>query len=421
MPSEPRRLGALLISALMLCVSAPALAEETCVQCHSQLRDPRLRQPTDELPASVHGKQGVRCSDCHHGRPDEPTVKAHDITKGFRARVAANDPEAVCGTCHADPKIMASHDASVPTDQLDLYKTSVHGIAFAKGNQRAATCATCHGSHAVRKVGDPQASVNPRNVATTCGHCHSDPELMTPLKMPHDQEQKWRRSVHGQRHAAWLASRPPGTPVPDSERHPPTCNDCHKDHGIGPRDKAIAGCEGCHEDKWKSFAAGPHAKAFARMGFLPCVDCHGSHEILQVTSGLIGADHEAACIRCHAKGQRMFDDIRKLSTQVRAAEDAAQSAREAQSGVPVAMLAARLRPVDEAQHALRLVVHTLDLKQIATAARELAMRAAAVPRGAPEAHGLLSDTGSQLPALLLLIAGALALFFGLRRRGGGEP
>jgi len=409
-----------LLCMLTFGLAAPAArAEETCVQCHRTLRDPRLRQPTDDLPSSVHGEKGVTCSGCHRGRPDEPSARAHDPNAGFRPRAAADDPQLVCGGCHADKARMGGDQPGRRSDQLALYQSSVHGRAFAKGNAQAATCASCHGAHSVRRVRDPLASVNPRNVAATCGKCHSDPGRMTPLRMPHDEEAQWRRSVHGLRHAAWLASAT--QPGAGSERHPPTCTDCHQDHGIGPRDEALAGCQGCHAPQWQSFQAGPHAKAFARMGFLPCVDCHGSHGIAPVSASLVGVDHEAACRRCHAEGQRMFGDIGKLALQVRSAEAEADRARRRQSGAPVALLAARLRPVDEAQHALRLVFHTLDLAKIASTAHELELRARAVPSSGSAENALVERARSNLPALLLLLVGAGALVLALRRSRGGAP
>jgi hypothetical protein len=413
-----------MLAVLVLLLAPRATAEETCVDCHRQQRDPRLREPTQELPTSVHGQAKLSCSDCHHGRPDEPTLRAHDVAKGFLARAAAGTPKAVCGGCHSDKQRMAEHDASVPTDQLELYRDSVHGKAFAAGNSRAATCAACHGAHDVKKVSDPQARVNRANVAGTCGHCHSDAELMTALKLPHDQEREWRHSVHGQKYAQWLSEHPSGQVV-EGERHPPTCIDCHKDHGIGPRDTATAGYQGCHKDEWDSFASGPHEKAFKRMGFLPCVDCHGSHEITPVDATLIGSGSQTACRRCHAEGQKMFDKIRELGQTVRGAELVAGRARAALSGAPIGELAAKLQPIDEAQRALRVAVHTLDVDKIGAAAIELRTRAARVPP-APEVNVSTFERARSWAPGILFALGLLAVLVGLLvsgrgRDGGGKP
>ncbi len=405
--------------ALVFVSAAGVQAEETCVECHRQLRDPRLREPPTQLPDSIHGKKGLTCSNCHGGRPTEPSVRAHDKAAGFHARADALGNPAVCGNCHADAQHMATVDKNEPTNQLQKYLASSHGLANARGQMRAATCAGCHGSHDVRTVTDPKSRVYPGNVAATCGHCHSDTELMTSLKMPSDEEKQWRKSLHGRKYARWIEAAA-GQPLARNERHPPTCNDCHKDHAIAGREAAIAGCQGCHKQEWESFSSGPHQRAFKRLGFLPCVDCHGSHEVAPVTSGLIGVDRQAACQRCHAKGQKMFDTIRKVAQQVRDAEAAVDAAQEALAGAPIAELGRKLQPIDEARHAMRIAVHTLNPDKIAAAAQTLRDRAVAVTGGKRAALTRLlgEHATTTIPAVALLVLGLLALVAALRKRGG---
>lgn len=42
-----------------------------------------------------------------------------------------------------------------------------------EGSQTVANCASCHGVHNIFRSSDPRSTVNPANLATTCGNCHS--------------------------------------------------------------------------------------------------------------------------------------------------------------------------------------------------------------------------------------------------------
>lgn len=404
---------------LMLWGASVARADETCVECHRNQRVLRLRAPAEQVPGSIHGQHEITCSNCHGGRPDEPSARAHDLAAGFQARFAAGSKPTVCGGCHSDAPHMNAVDPELPTDQLALYETSVHGRAFAAGNPRAATCATCHGAHDVRQVEDPESPVSPRNVAATCGRCHSDRALMTSLGMPHDEERQWRHSVHGRAFTRWIDRSGTGT-LARGERHPPTCNDCHADHAVADRDAAVAGCIRCHAEMWQSFSDGPHKQGFERMGFLPCVDCHGSHEIGPADANLIGVDRDSACRRCHSEGQAMFATIRQLGAQVGAAERAADNARAALAGQPIGAFETKLRPIDQARHALRLALHTLDKDRIAAAATLLKTRAERVGAPPSTSSPVIAAFANWGPPAALLVGGLVVLIIAFRKRRGGK-
>jgi hypothetical protein len=374
----------------------------------------------EDLPRSVHGAEGVDCADCHGGRPDEPTARAHDRAAGFRARVAAGAEPEVCGDCHARIVHGASEEFGVPLDPLARYQGSVHGKARAAGNARAAICAACHGAHDIHPAADPRSPVARERVATTCARCHADPALAGAFGLPHDQFAQWQRSVHGQAFAREQAQAASG-PVIDSQTRAPTCNDCHDDHAVRERDHAVSGCRGCHGHEWKAFSSGPHAAAFERMGFVPCVDCHGSHEVSLADGSLIGVDAEAACRRCHAKGQPQFERIVALGGEVRAAQAAAQRARESIEA-PVAKAARLLGGLDAAEAALGQAVHALKPERIAAAARQLRERAAAVPVASPEPAGWFGVPQGELAMVVLLaVLGAAALLLALAAGRRGRP
>jgi hypothetical protein len=372
-----RRLPAAMACALLLASAAPTSAEEGCVQCHESLRNPILRAPVDDRRQSVHYAPGVGCSDCHGGNPRASTVGAHR-TADFLSRIQASSMPEVCGTCHGDESRFA--ESQLPTDQLTGYRLSVHGEAFAAGNWRAASCWDCHGNHLVLSPRDPGSRVHPANVADTCGGCHSSREVMEGSELPTDQERKWRQSVHGKAHAKWLAEGGP-TGEEEAQDHPPTCNDCHGEHAMAAPEHAVQACIGCHEDAWEAFRNSPHQEPFERKGFLPCVECHGSHDVRSVDASLVGIDHDAACRRCHRAGQEMALTIGRLAQLQEQAEAEVRKARfGARGGNGGAEHDEALALLEQRERALRIAIHSLDEERIRTAAQAL-MDAASRVRG----------------------------------------
>jgi hypothetical protein len=101
------------------------------------------------------------CFDCHDGHR---VLKTSDPASEVYPR---NEP-AMCARCHADKTLMAPYD--IPTNQYELYQTSVHGIAMLQNQDlRAPTCSTCHGTHGAAPPGFQQ-------VANVCGQCHATTE-----------------------------------------------------------------------------------------------------------------------------------------------------------------------------------------------------------------------------------------------------
>jgi hypothetical protein len=175
--------------------------------------------PTDQFAKyqeSVHGRALFEngdlnvaiCTDCH-GSHDTPEV---------------NDPSAdvypfnvpqLCARCHADQQLMAPY--GIATNQYDLYKESVHGIALLQRQDlRAPSCATCHGTHGAAPPGFAE-------VANVCGSCHSA------------TQDYYVRGVHAQAgdagpkcvtcHGRYDVARPDETLFTGSqERH---CGSCH--------------------------------------------------------------------------------------------------------------------------------------------------------------------------------------------------
>ena len=122
---------------------------EMCGSCHVLLLD-------DWKNLSAHGlawqedEEGPVCTDCHstHGIADPTSADS---------RLSSAD---TCGGCHEE--------------YLTTFRDSFHGQAGNLGMATGAVCADCHTPHKNLAADDPRSSVNPANLAETCGQCHDN-------------------------------------------------------------------------------------------------------------------------------------------------------------------------------------------------------------------------------------------------------
>ena len=87
--------------------------------------------------------------------PDDPTSPV------YRQNVPAT-----CGKCH--------------TAEADAFAASVHGKALARGSTGAPVCNSCHGEHAVLRLGETGESTV--LASQTCESCHSNPTFARRLR-----------------------------------------------------------------------------------------------------------------------------------------------------------------------------------------------------------------------------------------------
>jgi cytochrome b subunit of formate dehydrogenase len=140
-----------------------AAAPDTCQMCHPEV--------ADQYKTSVHGQAVVRgvaqaplCTDCH----GEHWIRKHTDAA---SPVSAGRVTETCGSCHGNVRL--SRRFGMPADRLVSFEESYHGLAAKAGNQTVANCASCHGVHNILPSSDPKSTVNPKNLATTCGQCHA--------------------------------------------------------------------------------------------------------------------------------------------------------------------------------------------------------------------------------------------------------
>ena len=176
---------------------------------------------------------------------------------------------------------------------VENYAMSIHGKGLLEsGLMVTATCIDCHTSHRELPTSDPMSSVNPTNIANTCGKCHLG------------IYEVFSKSVHSPSYTK-------------TDKQLPGCADCHKSHTIERvdlddfRQHIIEMCGRCHEDVTETYFDTFHGKV-SKLGSLQaakCYDCHGSHNILPTydpASTLNRHNVVETCKKCHEQSNRKF-------------------------------------------------------------------------------------------------------------------
>jgi predicted CXXCH cytochrome family protein len=303
-------LASVLVAALMvlaLFTFASAQKKSSCIECHVKLDDPRLSNPAKLFVNDIHRRRGLSCNDCHGGDTNADTSKAaKDPSKGYLGKPRTLDIPAYCGKCHSDANLMKKFNPSLRVDQESEYYTSVHGKLLKTGEQKVATCISCHTVHGIRAVNDPLSSVYPLNVADTCAKCHGNADYMRAFKIPTDQVTKFKTSVH----AKALYDK--------QDLSAPTCNDCHGNHGATPPGIASVAnvCGQCHARQADLFQTSPHKAAFDEKGLAECITCHSNHDIATPSDQMIGSHQGALCVNCHTNGDKGFTAAAHMRTRI---------------------------------------------------------------------------------------------------------
>ncbi|PIQ08972.1 MAG: hypothetical protein COW71_08825 [Ignavibacteriales bacterium CG18_big_fil_WC_8_21_14_2_50_31_20] len=245
--------------------------ETTCAECHE------IDDYKPILSTSVHN--GLACVDCH-GYVANNIEKHQD---GLHKREKAN-----CYSCH--------------NNVAKLHAESVHGLALAGGEEDAAMCWNCHGSHQILPSSDSLSMINTKNIGTTCGTCHDDPafeeKFHMSLKLP---GKMYSQSVHGKL-------------VMSGNKEAANCTSCHGFHTIKDRVQENSQispinvpttCGKCHSEIVEEYKNSIHwIRAKKGIKDAPvCNDCHSEHNIEDITVSDKKAYRlkmqDKTCISCH--------------------------------------------------------------------------------------------------------------------------
>lgn len=339
--------------------STGAQQKNSCVECHTKLEG-KIGDPARTIKDDVHLSRGLSCNDCHGGDPtQDDKVAAKDPSKGYLGRPRTVDIPAFCGKCHNDANFMKRFNPALRVDQEKEYATSLHGQLLKAGNEKVATCISCHGVHGIRAISDALSSVYPLNVAETCAKCHGEASHMAEFKIPTDQYAKYKQSVH----AKALYER--------QDLSAPTCNDCHGNHGAAPPGVASVAnvCGQCHARQAELFQASVHKVVFDNMGFGECIRCHSNHDIAAPTDELIGTGEKSVCISCHKQGDKGFvaagemrSRIDNLLGKIEHSQEILERAERA--GMEVSRPKFELREATDGVTHARVLIHTSSISEV---------------------------------------------------------
>jgi hypothetical protein len=405
------RIGLVVVALSTLLCPGATLAQETttdnCLACHSALDDERLSAPVRAFEDDVHRASGLGCVSCHGGDPAAAGFDGMAPATGFIGRPSRRELADFCGRCHSDAAFMRQYNPSLRVDQVAEYVTSVHGTRLRDERDTAvAVCTSCHPAHSIRPPSDPQSSVNPLNVAGTCGQCHASAEYMNAYGIPTDQMEDYQRSIH------WEMMTEGG------DLSAPTCNDCHGNHGAAPPGINSVGnvCGQCHSVMADNFSQSRHAQTFALIGMSGCAACHQNHEVVRADEELLGLGEGAACAMCHSSedaggvvATSMRSQIDSLMLSFAHADSILQRAEQA--GMEVSEALFELGIANNSLIEARAAVHAADMGAVAEKVGEgLVITSRARERG----HEVMAELDFRrmglavsVTIILVLIAGVL--------------
>ena len=271
------------------------LERPTCAACHSD-ESANYARGTHAARA-VGDSLAPRCASCH----DPHTVRSSSDSTSvlYRSHVAQ-----VCARCHADANGVGERQLAVP-HPAQSYARGAHEHAMQAGNLRAATCGDCHDSHLVLRAQDPASPVFRQNIPQTCGRCHKEEYALYRTSVHGlalargGTDAPVCNTCHGEHAVAARGERGRTTFVASH-----TCESCHSNPALNRRYDLPVGAVSSYEDSYHGRAArGGLAQAAG------CTSCHGAHSILPKSdpqSSINPANLVQTCGQCHTKATPEF-------------------------------------------------------------------------------------------------------------------
>jgi cytochrome b subunit of formate dehydrogenase len=316
-PTSPSpRTVACALAALLAIAAAPVRAQPTltpedrrCMECHGQAHITEL-SPAERLAMVGTWLDPDHAAEAPPTAPealtgDEPATRPGLLVTGEHL-AAGPHAELRCVECHQDAAQLP-HRAKLNLSTCatechsaawDGYALSTHNEAFAGADERAPTCASCHGGHDILRVDDRHAPQHRLNSLFLCGDCHAD----------HGSSEEGIASA--ERVSSYLDSTHARAITEAGLRWAATCSDCHDAHAAlkadNPdswvhRENIPSTCGKCHEGISEVYEHSIHGVLLADgddRGPV-CTDCHTAHSITNASSPGFMRDIINECGQCH--------------------------------------------------------------------------------------------------------------------------
>ncbi|MFC1659932.1 cytochrome c3 family protein [Gemmatimonadota bacterium] len=148
----------------------------TCDDCHT----PHRPLPPTDPESTVHPDNvSATCGVCHHGIEEEFQKSIHWAERGD-----ADDREyPTCEDCHTSHSIartdrgdfrllMMNQCGRCHVEETETFFDTFHGKVSRLGDEGAAKCYDCHGTHNILPPEDPASTLSRENELATCAQCH---------------------------------------------------------------------------------------------------------------------------------------------------------------------------------------------------------------------------------------------------------
>ena len=158
-------------------VESGLIVSATCTNCHSSHHP----LPKDDPDSTVnHHNIAKTCGTCHHGIEETFLTSIHSP---LVSKLPEEKPP-TCEDCHTSHSISRTDMGNfrqMMTDQcgrcheseLETFFDTIHGKVSRLGDERAAKCYDCHGTHNILPVTDANSTLSYKNIVATCGQCHT--------------------------------------------------------------------------------------------------------------------------------------------------------------------------------------------------------------------------------------------------------